>query len=521
MVILVKMYKLMKQKFLIICLVILTIGIIFRLALTENGNFLFNMDSARDFVDVREMVELRKLRLTGPSTPIDGLYDGPFWYYFLAVGYIISGGNPYSAVLMQIFLWAIGGFFLLKLIKNFGIFFTIPIGFTWVASNYIVLANLYSFNPTPVTLLAPMFVYLLVKYLKSGNAIYGILTWILGGLFFNLEMNFGVFVPLIILSSIILTGNLKLLKQKYFYLGIACFILALLPQILFDLKHQFIMSKAVLRHLADNSGSALNILDRVKTVSLSFYNTFLPTMMNSKYLAWIILGFLVPILIKFMKSAKKDLVVYVSFIFIIIPFLGYLILPVTVNPWHLGGEMAVSLILIAFLFKSLFEGNFPSKIISVTLSIGMIWFAVSNISNFFMDDRGKANLDPSLYKNEITAIDYVYKHANGKNFKVYTYLPSIYDYPYQYLFWWYGNKKYGYLPADYAYIPDKPSYISNKASFSATESSLDKRPNSNLVFLIKEPDRNYTRSGWEGNFIKLKTIKKEMVGSLEIEIKQL
>ncbi len=503
-------------------LIILLVGILFRLALTGNDNFLFNIDSARDFVDVREMVELGKFRLTGPTTAIDGLYSGPFWYYFLAIGYIFSNGHPYSAILLQIILWAIGGFFLLKLVGRWSSFLAIPIGAIWIASDHIVLANLYAFNPTPVMLLTPLFIYLLVEYLEKEKGIYAILTWFLAGLFFNFEMNFGVFAPIIILVSVILTKNAKLLRQKWFWLGFAIFILFLLPQVIFDLKHQFLMSRAVLRHLSENSGAGFNLLARFQVIASSFYNTFLPTLMNQKIFAWIILGLLVPLIYGLLKKGKEEILVFVSLIFIFVPFLGYLIIPVTVNPWHLGGEMAASLIVLAYLFKRLVDGAIISKLISIFLSISVIWFGLSNIGNFFLYDLKKPNLDPSLFKNEIAAIDFVYKKADKKNFKVYTYLPSIIDYPYQYLIWWHGLKEFGYLPMDYAYAPEKFEYISNKKSFSATEDDLKIRENSNLVFLIKEPNRNYTRFGWEGDFVKYnwETIDKQMIGSIEVETRK-
>ncbi len=124
-------------------------------------------------------------------------------------------------------------------------------------------------------------------------------------------------------------------------------------------------------------------------------------------------------------------------------------------------------------------------------------------------------MDPSLYKNEIAAIDYVYKYAKGRNFKVYTYLPSVYDYPYQYLFWWYGQKKYGYIPGEYVYAPHKPKYIPSQEKFQGSKDDF-----SGFVFLIKEPDRNYTRAGWEGDFVNLITVEKQMVGPIEIEVKK-
>ena len=91
----------MSKRLTIIILTILSIGILCRLAFTADGNFLFNMDNGRDMVDVREMVVLKKLRLTGPTSAIEGLYNGPAWYYLLAVPFVLSGGDPYTSILME------------------------------------------------------------------------------------------------------------------------------------------------------------------------------------------------------------------------------------------------------------------------------------------------------------------------------------------------------------------------------------------------------------------------------------
>lgn len=478
---------------------ILIVGVIYRLFLTSNGNFLFNMDNARDMVDVREMVVLGKPRLTGPTSAIEGFYNGPAWYYLLAVPFTISGGDPYGSIIMEIFLWAIGGFFLLKLVSRWSSLLIIPIGIVWVASNYVVLTNLYAFNPNPVILLTPLLIYLLVEYLQKGQGIFIILTFFLSGLFFNFEMNFGIFTPIIILASIILRKKSKLLKQKWFWAGVGVFVLTILPQVMFDLRHQFIMSKAVLRHLAE--GGSFNIFSRFQIIFKTFYEGFSATMMNQKLLTLIILGIFL--------TVKLDQVARIAFTFIIIPFVGYLVLPVTVNSWHLGAEAAAAIILIAYLLHKV------KPVTGWILAILIIWLGLTNMANFFINDLGKPNPDPSLFKNEIAAIDYVYQYAGGENFKVYVYLPSVYDYPYQYLFWWYGRKKYGYSPMDYAYAPDKPQYISNKDKFEGNKNNF-----SGLVFLIKEPDRNDTRSGWEGTFVNLETVEKQTIGSIEIEIRK-
>lgn len=495
-------------------ILILVLGLAYRILFTANGNFLFTMDNARDFVDVREMVELGKVRLTGPTSAIEGFYNGPAWYYLLAISYILSGGAPFSAIVMEIFLWAVGGFFLLKLVSRWGVWMIVVIGMLWVASNYIFLATLYSFNPNPVTLLTPLFIYLLLKYLENGRVLFGVATFLLGGLFFNFEMNFGIFTPLIIILAVLLTKKAKLFTDKSFWLGVAFFILTLLPQVFFDLRHQFIMSKSILRHLSEGGVKEFNPIDRIRIVSESFYNTFVPTLMNRKFLPIILLVLFIPILIKFFKQEKKgDPLIVITLLYIFVPFFSYLVLPVAVNPWHLGGPMTASLILVAFVLDRVKGWGVWGRLTFVLLSSSIVFFAVLNIVNFFQE-RGTPSNDPSLYKNEIAAIDYIYKYANGQNFKAYAYLPSVIDYPYQYLIWWYGRKKYSYVPGEYAYSPNKPQYISNKAKFEGRKDDF-----SGLVFLIKEPDRIRMRQAWENDFQDMKLIDKHKFGDIEVEVR--
>src|SRR3990167_11206516 len=134
------------RSFFIVLILTLTVGVLFRLLLTQNGSFIFHMDSARDFIDVREMVELKKPRLIGPTSAIDGFYNGPAWYYLLAIPYTLSGGNPYSAIIMEIIFWAIGGYFLFKLVSKWSLPATFFVLTVWVTSNLVLLSTAYAFN---------------------------------------------------------------------------------------------------------------------------------------------------------------------------------------------------------------------------------------------------------------------------------------------------------------------------------------------------------------------------------------
>lgn len=494
---------------------IVIFGVIYKLLMTSSGNFLFNMDNARDMVDVRGMVVLGKLRLIGPTSAIEGLYNGPFWYYLLAIPFIFSGGDPYASIVMEIFLWTIGGFFLLKLISKWSFWLILPIGFVWIASDYIGLTTQYAFNPNPVPLLSPLFVYLFYKYLKTAKLVFIASAFFLGGLFFNFEMNFGIFIPPIIFLAVLFT-NKSLLKTKGFWFGFLFYLAGLLPQILFELRHNFFMTNSVINYLRNSPTGADNLFLRFQSLFESFFSVFSATLMNHRGFTLIILLLLVPPVISSFKRKQKDLLVLISCMYIAIPFVFYLFLPVSVNPWHLGGEAAALIILVAFLIKTFWQVSFKGKLAAIVITVFLLIYSLTNISNFLFRDRFRENNDPSLYKNEIAAIDYVYRYAKGQNFKVYTYLPSVYDYPYQYLFWWYGQKKYGHIPGEYVYSPNKPKYIPGQDKFQGRKDNF-----SGLVFLIKEPNRglNY-KSGWEADYRFMELIKSDQLGVIEIEIRR-
>lgn len=498
---------------------LLILGFIYRLILTWEGNFIFNMDNARDMLDVREMVVLQMPRLIGPTSGLEGIYNGPFWYYLLSVPFIISSGHPYAEVILMIVLWFLGGLFLIKLMEKYGFLITLLAITLWISSNYVMLANLYSFNPNPVILLTPVLIFLLERSLSKNSLITTVLAGFLGGLFFNLEMAFGLFVPLIMLAAAGII-NKSYLRKKNFYLGLGVFFITVLPQILFYLKNWSLLlnSLSILLSEGSSRGIIINPLIRFLKIEELYLATLSGTMMNAIFLKFLIVGVILfltgGLILK--KDFRKDKILVISLLFILVPFLVSIITPLNFMPWHLGGQMAASIILLGIFLKYLYGWSNFGRVTSLVITILIIGYAVNNLEldkNLF---KSKISSDPAVFVNEIAAIDYVYQKANSQNFKVYTYLPSVYDYPYQYLFWWYGQKNYGYLPKDYAYLPDKPAYIRNKEKFRSGNQPLD----SNLVFLIKQPDQDGQRHLWENSFSDLLLLSTTKIGPIEIDIRE-
>ena len=93
--------------------IIFLISTYLKLAPILNNNFPFTMDQARDMLDIREIAVGFHPVLIGPTTSINGVFLGPFYYYFNLIPFIISGGDPAFLVYWSQCLM------LLPLLKNF------------------------------------------------------------------------------------------------------------------------------------------------------------------------------------------------------------------------------------------------------------------------------------------------------------------------------------------------------------------------------------------------------------------
>ncbi len=511
-----KVMKFIKQNKII--LTILLIGIMFRLVISANGNFIFNMDNARDMVDVREMVVLHKPRLIGQTTSIDGVFYGPAWYYFLAMPFILTGGNPYGAILLEILLWAVGGYFLLFLMKKFyGLIAMLVVGSIWVASNFVLLGSQYAFNPNPILFLSPVFIFTLWKYLETKEIKYSVISFLLAGLFLHFEVTTGIFMLPIILLAIFLSKKWSFFKDKSLYFGLLAFFITLSPQIFFELRHNFFMTHSLLSYHSGSHGDVATNPDlRFKTLWNSYYDTLMPTLMNFELLEkFLLIAFGGMLILKFWKKERFDLVTGISLLMVLVPFFGLQPLKVDVMRWYLNGMLVGSLFLIGWVIKEIGEIRGIGGISKIIIMIMVGGFALNNMKDYLIA-AGQYNPGNSIFKNEVTAIDYTYKQAQGKNFKVYVYMPSVLDWPYQYLYWWYGLKKYGYLPEDYAYAPNKPEYVNQKQKLDTGAHPED----GGLIFLIKEPDRPDLQDLWGNNFKGLELVNHTMVGVITIETRK-
>ncbi len=469
-------------------------------------NFAFTPDQGRDLIDIRGMIVLHAPRLVGPTTSINGLLLGPFYYYFISLPFLLFRGNPAAIVIWQIAWFQIATLLIWYVLKKKSLFLGNITGILLLLSPVGFYTARYFWNANTMPIFTILFFATLFWTLEAEKRTLKLLALgLISGLSLQIEAAFGLlFFPFAFLVVLFRKFSFKdLLKMT------AAFTITLLPQVLFELHHGFMMTKTMIAGLSGTS----NILGE----KLSFAHklsqrqeVFLKALRESSHVSFEILGplLLVSLLVgvyylfrhQYQKNSNE--IIAVSLAFLIFSIIFYLCFPQEVKGWYVLGLSIPIIIFLSGVLENV--GQRPLGSFTVWLFIIYTFYHTLIAHTDYLSKYAlKPSADPSNMNNELKAIDWVYTEADGEAFKVYSYLPSIYDYPYQYLFWWYGTKKFGYQPADIAYLPHQPEYIKNNDSFWSKKKPV-LNTNSPIFLIIQEDNEHQDRLfAWQGNFAHL------------------
>jgi hypothetical protein len=468
-----------------------------------NNNFPFTMDQARDMLDIRHIVEEKKPALIGPTTSINGVFLGPFYYYFNLPPYIISGGDPAYLTYWNVLWYMISGVALLAYFYGKDKSLSVISSAVFLMAPAFFYSSRYFWSANPMPYMTTFYILALLNFLNKTSALNGAIVGLIAGLSMQVEAAFGVlFLPFFILFSLI-----KRLPLKSVTASIAAFGLTVLPQLIFELRHGFIMTKTFFGELSGNSQILGDKLGPGE-VFLSHLVTFTDFSSGQFEIPALASGILLLISISFLtfKSFTKKLEVtsnnlfLVCVFFVVFAFAFYMLYPHPLKGWYLLGLRVFYLLIISVFLNELFKIKFPLFKVLVLLFLGWSFTTTYlNQERFLPSAADERSTDKSNLRNELEAIDWVYQKAEGKGFKAYNYIPSVYDFPYQYLYWWYGGNKYGYHPETVTYLDNVPEYIKDNDKFYTKKKPSD----GSFIFLIYEPDENQDRlAAWLGNFTK-------------------
>jgi hypothetical protein len=408
-----------------------------------NETFAYTYDVGRDLLKVQDIVTTYDIPFIGPTTGVPGLFYGPWWYYFLVMPFIFSGGDPRGLVIFIVLTGMLGIMICYLLGKrmhkpSFGLLFASLVAVS--PSLVSTTSQIWNPNSIPLFILAILAVGLSIYTTKqervklAGFAGIGFLS----GLILDFEIVYGV----LFLTGLLITLFFykKYCSIKRIFALTSGFFLVLLPRILFELSHQAIMTKAMIHFIQEGrDGSGSGIQFQFINSVISEWRLFINTVAaESELLGLIILISSMWVLFRYWGKLEGFLRMMTVFMLVqVVVFLvGMSFFFEAIWDHYLVGLPIMYAGLVSISWYLLYK-NFSSYkkiILAVIFLILMINLSVpKRISGFL----SKPTLnDPAQYAVHKTVVDYIYQDAKGQSFKYVLYTPPVHDYTYSYLFSW-------------------------------------------------------------------------------------
>ncbi len=443
-----------------IVLILLFFVVLVRTVGLLSNNALFIFDGARDFLWVNKIIVDHKPLLIGtPAGGLQGYFHGVVWYYLLAIPLILSGGHPISGqwfMAIMSTMSVLTAFFVLK--KTMNVYAGIMGILLFGLGEYSVATAKFTWNSYPIVWLAPIF--FLGIFLISRRVYLGI---ILVSLVEGLSLHFDLMLGLTTLPAyigmllyFIIMGGSSAKRIKYTLVSLLIIVLPFLPSILFDLRHDFIISKVVVNTILSGGNNLSHKEGELpvslqKRISLRFsemvqYSVTSAT--NNPIVSYgLFAGLLLSIVVLIKSKSKQNIaVVALSVSVILSMFLVLLLLKYSVWGHYWTGSAPMYAMLLSFGIGYLI-GRYRQRFLFGVLGLVLL-LVVHPWSVMLYWDKGDLTPGPQVLSTQLKVVEAIYRDAGKQKFSVYEQTPPVYDYVYRYLFWWQGSKVYSYIPQD-------------------------------------------------------------------------
>lgn len=408
----------------------------------------FWYDQGRDALVIWDFIHKGKAFLIGPMMGFTGMFRGAWYYWLITPFYLLGKGDPLVPNIFLILTSIIALYILYKLGEKIG---GRRVGLLAAliasVSYYVVGASRWLSDPTPTLLVSVFLIWALFKFLDRR-------VWALPviGLLVGLSLQFSAATEIFYIPGILIILYLKrklLPNFKIIFLSIFLFLITLVPQGLFELRHPGVLSGALYQFIFHEKTFTLSFWQIISSRIPYDYNLF-----YSKF--WINGGMLfAPFFIIFIflliigwKKFWKDDRFRIIFIISAVPLVGTLFFIGNLGAiydYYFTGYYLIWILLFSFVYMS-----YSKKILMKTvLGIFIILLVFKNLISF--RENYSISLDDSktiAFSNQLAAIDWIYKSSDGRDFNVDEYVPPVIPYAYQYLFEWQGSLKYHRLPLD-------------------------------------------------------------------------
>ena len=415
-----------------------------------NRSFVLGTEPARDLLTVKDIVINHIFPLAGFNYGyVWHIQRGPGWYYFLAIPFILGNGDPFwakAATGLVSIATIILSFFILKSVFN--IKTAVAACILLAVSPWLIEITGQIWPPYIVIFPVALFLFAMMKFLQKQQN-YAVLIALSIGLMAQFEIAIAFFYIVQMIILIPFAIKYKYINYKTLFLSFFILFLSFVPNIINDLTHSFYSTGGFLilvNYLV--KGGVTNIIglfgQRIDVFTWNFRSTFSPNVFKSICLISVMyLGAYAFIKDKKILPFKKRFVLYLA----LTPLMKFIILffyPGGVQAWHLLDLTVVYCFLLGIILGYFLEKPIL-KLLALAVLVGLII-----ISSIRMNEIFKNEFLLSFGVNRITQaapVNFIFSDSKKQPFNYIILDTSQHRYDFDYLFWWYGAKKYGYQPS--------------------------------------------------------------------------
>lgn len=476
-----------------ILILLFCFGIFLRLVPIITGNTFFWFDQGLDSILVKLLVVDHRINLTSRYSGLAGVLMGPVYTWMLTIPFAISRGDPRSFTIFLSFLSLISAGASYVFVKKVAGLTAGLFACAWVLfAPFFVFNSTVASSPAPLTSLFIFYIICAYELFANNKTIFWIPLLFLCGLFFQFEIAFSLFLIPVTLTLFFIFRSKKLFNRNL-VIGILLLALTFVPQLLFDFRHNFLITKGFL-NIFSGSGNSLYsnqhpLFTRFVDRGWSFGDDFLRMALLFRNPFIVFPVFAAIIYGWFISKQKKLFKILITIIAVF--YIGFSLYPGPIWDWYRAGLPIVYTLLFVIPFAVIWNKFKFSRIFIIILFLSIFYKAIDPPS-IISQLQNKIIYNISSRKTQELILDYVYKSADGKPFSYFAYTPPVYDYVWQFDFWQYGQSKYGYLPKNWQMsIPLLGIGVQAVAPTN----------NEGLFYLIMEPnpERPWEREGWRKN----------------------
>lgn len=400
----------------------------------------FTYDQGRDFLKAAEIVLYKNPTFIGPTTGIDGIFHGAWWYYLLTLPFVLFKGLPIGFYYFSFFFHLasfVGLFFILK--KYFDLLTSFIITLLISVSGYFIFTSIFVGNN--IMVLPFLLLFLIVNFLllekKTDKWFIFIFLGLSLGMVAEFEFAFGLFlVPsYFILIPLFKNLRLQLFKIPNGILFLSSLGIVFIPRMFFELKHNFSQTRTLINFLfKPKLYNPKPYIDVLKDRIMMFYGYYRSLFPND-FLFFAITFFVVlSVLLVIMNKGK----IYKNAIKFLLMLLLLLFLFSTLYKDNFWGNYYEGIQYIFIFVIAIFFAIIPRRetahnfflFLKVVIFICLFFIGL----NMFLPDIGKPVKEKDLVV-QIQTVDYIHsieKDSSAYCVKVYT--PPVIPYTYDYLF---------------------------------------------------------------------------------------